>query len=132
MRKNFKQFPLATRQLEYVALFTVELSTKEGPAYTYFAVDAYSEFAFHLGVENNDNPENILKYSFLLTENSEFTKHMHKGFTLVLEKYEEMTERINTIINPVKGKLIVNKEYNQYLALPVLKSLRNFITERKS
>ena len=130
MAKKSKSFPVAKRQLEYVGLLIVEMSTMEGSCYVYVAVDAYSKFAFKLSVEKNDNPENVLKYIYLLTENSDFKKHMDKGFILVLKKYEELSERINAIIKPVKGKLIFDKSFNNYITLPLLNDLRNFMFRR--
>ena len=128
MSKSAKEFPIASRPGEYVSFFSVQLSTKEGPAYFYIAVDAYSQFAFNLGVEKEESPENVLKYIYLLTENSDFVRHMYKGFTLVLEKHEELSPRINVIINPVNGKIMINKAYNTYISLSVLRSLRDMLS----
>jgi len=130
MARKSKKFPVAKRPVEYVGLLIVQMSTMQGPAFVYVAIDAYSKFAFNLCVEKNDNPENVLKYIYLLTENSDFKEHMDKGFTLVLEKYEELSERINIIIKPVKGKLIFNKAFNNYITLPLLKDLRNIMLRR--
>ena len=128
---NLSPFPIASRPIEYVGLLKLHMSTKEGPTFIYIAVDAYSEFAIHLGMEKDNSPEHVIKYIYLLTENEKFKKHMHKGFTLVLESYEELSTRINSIIYPVKGKLMFNKSFNNFIVLPVLKSLQDGLVKKK-
>ena len=117
-----KRFPVATRQLEYVAFFVLKIPTLEGTGHAYLACDAFSEYALYTGVELDDNPDTILKHIYLLTEDSEFTRHINKGFTLVLNDYEELSDRINAIINPVKGKLLFDKAFNNQIAEPVRNS----------
>ena len=120
-------FPKAKRQLEYVAFFDFELPTKEGPAHVFIAVDAYSEFAFMLGVEPEKNSKTVLKNIYFLMENEDFAKYLNKGwdFTLVLNQYEELSEEIENILRPVNGKLLFSKSFNNYLSNPVLKSFVN-------
>jgi len=95
------------------------------------AVDAFSEFAYHLGVEKDESAESVLKNIYLLTENPDFLRHRDKGFTLVLEKHNELSERIYTIIHHENGKLMFNKKYNNYISNPVLKSLLDYFTKGK-
>lgn len=114
----------ATRPLEYVAFFTFEVSTKEGIGHVFLAVDAYLDFAFTLGVERDRKPETVLKNVYSLVEHPDFSKHLGKGFTLVLEEFQELSARIEAIIKPEQGKLVFNKAYNNRLANPVLRSLR--------
>lgn len=116
-------FPKATRPLEYVGLFIMEFPTKEGIAYVYMAVDAYSEFAFNTGVEKDNSPDNILKHIYLLTEHPEFIKKMHKGFTLVMANYEELEARIISIIGSINGKVIFDEALNRKIILPAKMSL---------
>lgn len=130
MPKTTKMFPVAKRPLEYVAFFTLQFPTKEGPAYLFLAVDAYSEFAFHLGVEADDRNENYLKYIYKLTENPDFLQHRDKGFTIVLENHEEISEQIYAIINSFNGTLLISKSHNNYISLPVLKSLSDFMKSK--
>jgi len=101
----------------------MEFPTKEGIAYVYMAVDAYSEFAFNTGVEKEDTADNFLKHIYLLTEHPEFIKKMNKGFTLVLNKHEELKGRINVIIGSLKGKVIFNDAFNRKIVFPAKKSL---------
>ena len=54
-----------TRPLEYVCFFPVEFPTKEGTAYVFLAVDAFSKFAINTGSELNDKPETIIKHIYL-------------------------------------------------------------------
>jgi len=128
-----KAFPKATRHLEYVAFFDFQLSTLEGPAYVFVAVDAYSQFAFMLGVEREKNSNTILKNIYFLLENPDFVRYLDesKGFTLVLEDYEVLFDAIGNIIHPANGKILFSKSYNNYLANPVLASMRDSIMRQK-
>ena len=77
----------ATRQLEYVCFFIAKFNILEGPAFAFFSVDAYSDFAFSTGVELSDEPENILKHILLIIcinefwKNYVFPKHLDEYFT---------------------------------------------------
>ena len=125
-----KKFPKASRPLEYVGLFTMEFPTKEGTAYVYMAADAYSEFAFNTGVEKEESPDNLLKHIYLLTEHPDFVKKMHKGFTLVLNKHEELKDRITAIIGTLKGKVIYNDAFNRKIVYPARKSMEEIRYQR--
>jgi hypothetical protein len=120
-----KPFPKAKRQLEYVALFNFKIATMEGPCFAFLAVDAFSEFAFHLGVERDESPNTVLKNIYFLMEQPDFVKYIDLGFTLVLGKHEELSDEINAILKPTKGKLIFNKGFNSYLSNPVVRSFRD-------
>lgn len=121
-----KVFPKATRQLEYVAFFIIEMPTKEGMGYAYFACDGFSEYAFNTGVESNKNPETILKHIYLLTEHPEFSKKMKKGFTLVIGDFQELADRIEGIIKLVNGKVLFDKSFNNFLSKPVRETFAEF------
>ena len=126
-----KTHPKATRQLEYVAFCDFELSTMEGPAHVFIAVDAYSQFAFSLGIERDKSPETVLKNIYFLMENEDFVPHIENGFTLVMREYEELSDEINAIIKPVKGKLLFSKSFNSQLSNYVLKSFRNSFRQKE-
>ena len=117
-----KTFPRASRPLEYISFFIMTAPTKQGLGYAFFACDAYSEFAFHTGVEPNDNPETILKHIYLLTEDSKFLSKAGKGFTLVLKDFKELSDRIEAIIKPLNGKILFDKDFHDYISKPVIKS----------
>jgi hypothetical protein len=123
--------PQATYPLEYIAVFDFQLTTKEGPVFVFMAVDAFSQFAFHLNVERDKRPETILKNIYFLIEQEEFARHLEKEFTLVLSEYEEFSDRIEAIIKPVKGKVLFNRSFNNYLSNPILKSMRDSLVHQK-
>ena len=108
----------ASRPGEYVAFFTIQIPTMEGPGFVFLGCDAYSEFGFHTGVEGDESPANILKHIYLLTEDEKFVIHRDKGFTLVLDRYEELSDRIEGIIKPVNGRLLFNKNFTTKLRSP--------------
>ena len=126
-----ENFPQPTRPCEYVALFTIEISTKEGPGFVFMAYDPYKDFVFNLSVEKNDNADSLLKNIYFLIEDPHFIPYSEKGFTLILEKYEELSLRILRILEPVSGKLIFDKAYNHYLSKPVLENFQNFLSRNK-
>ena len=121
----------ASRPGEYVAFFTVEVPTMEGPAFIYMGCDAFSEFAFNTGVEKDDSAENIIKHVYLLTEDKSFVQHRDKGFTLVFDRFEELSDRIEGIIKSVNGRLIFNKEFHSQIAKPVRESLEKFTKSKR-
>jgi hypothetical protein len=120
-------FPVATRELEYIAFFTFQMNTMEGPAHVFIAVDAYSEFAFMLGVERDKSVVSVLKNIYILMEHDDFEQYLNSGldFTLVLEEFDELAEKIEAILKPAKGKLLFNKSFNKLIAYPFLQSLNN-------
>jgi hypothetical protein len=125
------ELPNAERPGQYVAFFCVQMNTKEGPGFIFLAADAFSRFVFHIGVEKDESAESVLKAVYLLSENPDFLRHRDKGFTLVFEKYEELSERIKAIISHINGTHIYNKKYNNNISNPVLKGLLEFMTKSK-
>lgn len=122
----------ATKPLEYICFFPVEIPTGEGPAFVFLAVDAFSGFAFNTGVEDNDRPETIIKHIYLLTEHPDFVKQNKNGFTLVLHKYQELESRIQSVISSVGGKIQFDGTYLSKIMAPVLKSMfQNMGKKRK-
>jgi len=127
MTNKKDKYPKVTRPGEYVAFFTMQAKTKEGPAYIFLGCDAFSEFAFNTGVEPDKKPESILKHIYLLTENPDFVRHMHKGFTLVLDEHLELAEKITAILKTVNGKLMYDKDFHEKIARPVVKSFSQML-----
>ena len=119
--------PKATRPCEYVAFFTMEVPTQEGPAFVYLACDALSQYCFNTGVEKDESPANVLKHIYLLTEHEAFLLHRDKGFTIVLNRFEELSDRIDSMIKPVNGRLIYNKKFHSQIARPVRSSFKNLL-----
>ncbi len=127
MKKEKHVFYNITRPGEYIAFINIKVSTQEGPGYIFTACDGYSEFAFHIGVEPNNEPDTVLKCIYLLMENKDFVKNIRRGFTLVFDQYEELSERIGSIIKHSNGKAIFNKAFHGRIAYPVLQSLAQFV-----
>lgn len=118
--------PKVKRPFEYIALDSVQLNTKQGPAYAYFAVEAFTGYAFSAGVEPNDSPDTILKVIYWLTEQPEFKNGLQGNFTLVLADNELPEQRISNIIGGIGGKLLYHKAYCNHLINPVLESFLNY------
>ena len=121
--------PKATRPCEYVAFFTMEIPTQEGPAFVYLACDSLSQYCFNTGVEKDESPENILKHIYLLTEHDVFLAHREKGFTIVLSRFEELSDRIEPMIKSVNGRLLYNKKFHSQIARPVRSSFKKLLLE---
>jgi len=111
MASSHNIFPVSKRPLEYVAFFSVKIATQEGNAHLFTAYDPYIDFIFSLSVERDESPENVLKNIYFLMENPRFVPYMDNGFTLVFEKYEELSDN--------------------YLTRPVIQSLSNYLNIKK-
>lgn len=55
----------------------------------------------------------------MLTEDEKFVIYRDKGFTLVLDRYEKLSERIEDIIKPVNGRLLFNKKFHDQITKPM-------------
>ena len=64
----------------------------------FMACDTYSEFSFNTGSELNEKSETVLKHISLLTEDKNFVQHRRKDFTLVFDRYLELSDQINAIL----------------------------------
>lgn len=115
----------ATRPGEYLAMFILRIPTMEGIGYAFVTCDAFSEYAIYTGVEKDQDTATVLRHIHLLTENEEFLKHRDKGFTLVLNEFEELSEKIEQIITPLRGKLLYDKVLHSRITRPVRESLSN-------
>ena len=123
----------ATRPLEFVSVFQVEMPVADGDAYVYCALDSYSEFLFQTGIERNRNPETIIKHINLLIAHPDFKNALerHKSFKLVLHKFAELTPKINAIIEPLGGTMIVNDAFVAKEFVPVIKHLYSSMGGKK-
>lgn len=122
---------IATRPLEYVCFFPIELETKaDGNVYMYVAVDAYSDFAFMMGTERDTKKETVLGAVRKLINDKDFAKQKHNGFTLVFHKFEELRNDIEKIITPDHGRMIV-KDDEDFLSVmqPFLESFYSNMAE---
>jgi hypothetical protein len=114
----------ATRPLEYICFFPAEFTTRDdGDVYAFMFVDVYSEFVIMTGMEKDRGHKTILKHIRLLTKNKDFLKHKGSPFTLVMHKYEEITEEILHILKPHNGKVLIDDAFVAVKVAPVIESL---------
>jgi len=125
-----RKFPKAKRPLEYVSFFNKTVPIQQGLAFAYFGCDAYTGFTFHTGTELNEKPDTILKHISLLMENTDFLKHRDKGFTLVLDRFEELGGKIESIIDPVNGDLLIDKGFNAHISKEFSQGLKKMINKK--
>ncbi len=116
----------ARRELEYVALLSYKINTRNGIAYMFVAVDAFTCRTFYLNTERDESPESVLKSIHLLTEREEFKNSSWRGYTLVLKDYESLADQIKALIQAQGGKLIYNEAINTFIATPYLEAMANF------
>lgn len=128
MSKVLNLFPEAVRPGEYMAFFSIPMQTKEGKVYLFIAIDAFSEFAFNTGAERNENPESVLRCLQRLMVNKDFLRHRDKGFTLVLEKYDDLSDQINTLIHPFHGQLMINMSFLQQISKTFMAGFQQFLS----
>lgn len=121
----------ARYNLEYVAFLHFQMNTiQDGPVHLFFAVDAFSGYAFNLGAEPELNAEAVLKNIYLMCEIPEFREQNTRGFTLVLDDFEAIMDRIEAVIRPENGKVIFNKGYNNFITNPLLISIDQYLSSR--
>ncbi len=118
-------FPVRTRPAEYVAFFNFIVPTKEGPGHVFMAVDGFSEFGFHLGVEPDASPDSVLKCIRILLRDPKLAKAAQKGFTLVLSEHEALSDTILAIVKPLNGRLMFDAAFNAHLAKPLLDDFKS-------
>ena len=113
----------ATRTKEFICFLPVSIHTAlDGDVYSFFALDTFSKFLFHMGTERELSKEAILRQIGLLLDNKDFRKHRIKNFTLVFGSLEEWRQEIEELIAPY-GKMLVNIEYVDKNFEPVLEDL---------
>jgi hypothetical protein len=127
MSKVKDLFPEITRPGEYVAFLNFNVPTIEGPAYMFMACDGYSEFGFHICAEKDESPASVIKAVYLLTENKDFLQHRDKGFTLVFDRWEELSARLESVVKPVNGQVVFNKNFHKKIAAPLVSSMKQFL-----
>jgi len=118
--------PVISRPGEYVAFLNFNFQTKEGPAFIFLGCDGFSEFGFNICVEPDESPASIIKAVYLLTENKDFVRTMDKGFTLVFDRWEELSDRIEAVVKPVNGKILFNEKFHRKIAAPLVSSFSQF------
>ena len=130
MSKPEELLPKISRPGEYVAFLNFYVPTKEGPAYIFMGCDGFSEFGFNICVESDESPASIIKAVYLLTENKDFVPKMDKGFTLVFDRWNELSERIEAVVKPVNGKILFSKNFHKKIAAPLVLSFSQFAMKR--
>ena len=112
----------ATRAKEFIHFGVVPFNTiKDGRAYFFVAVDAYSKFAFNLGVDKNLNDDILLKYVSVLLQDHDFKK-IDTAFTLVMPMGENLKQFINVLIQP-SGQVIFNEELVLQEIMPLVSDI---------
>lgn len=120
-------FPEVSRVGEYVAVLNFSIPTKEGSAVIFMACDGFSEFGFNICMEPNESADSVVKAVYLLTENKDFVRNMHEGFTLVFDRWEELSERLNAVVKPMNGNIIFDKAFHTHIAKPLVSTFSLFL-----
>lgn len=68
----------------------------------------------------DDSDETILKNIYKLTQDEEFLRFSTSGFTLVLEQYKHLSDRIQSILKPFDAKVMFDKPYNNMITKALL------------
>jgi hypothetical protein len=126
MSKVNDLLPEISRPGEYVAFLNFNVQTKEGPAFIFMGCDGFTEFGFNICVEPDESPASIIKAVYLLTENKDFVRTMDEGFTLVFDRWEELSGRIEAVVKPVNGKILFNEKFHKKIAAPLVSSFSQF------
>lgn len=111
---------IATRVKEFIHFGIVPFNTiRDGRVYFFVAVDAYTKYAFNLGVDKKMDDDVLLKYVDILMRSSDF-KRLNGTFMLIMPAGEHLKELINVLIAP-SGKVVFNEELALKEILPLLK-----------
>jgi len=113
----------ATRPFEYICFIPIEFPTEIGNVFLFMAVDFLTNYSIHTGTEKNDSPKFMLKHLKLLMTHRDFVRQVEKDFTIVLDKYTDIADKIKEIIAPFGGKLIYNETFVASVAGPFSKDL---------
>lgn len=115
--------PTATKPCEVLCFFPVEFATREGDAYLFLSMDVYSEFLIQTGLEKSNDIEYVLKHIGLLLQHRDFTSRKNRVFTLVLHKHEQHRLKIEALIKPHGGTLVIDDPYLYEKMVPVITNL---------
>lgn len=115
--------PKSTRPFQYIAFFVVELRTQEGPAFVFMGYDVFQDKVFQLGIEREKSTDQVLKNVYRLMEHPFFAGYKGEGFTLLVEDFDNLTERIQAILKPSHGKVLYDRELTNQVIHPVLASM---------
>ncbi|MFZ1717107.1 MAG: hypothetical protein WAT88_17515 [Saprospiraceae bacterium] len=124
--KQYKNnFPKVTRSREAIAFFFLTFNVAGKPAYSFAAVDQFSQYAFHLGIEMSCADADILKHIFLLTDHPEFRKTPNEFITLVMDGPAHLKESIEKIIEP--GRVIFDSAYRKFISLVFMEEMKEML-----
>lgn len=104
------------RPLEVVYLSHLEIPTDEGSAFAFFAIDDFSKYAFHLGIEKSCGEHPVFKQIVAFTQLEEFQKkHQNFPFTMVIpyDLGDVAVSAVNEVLKHFNGKL----EHNPILVI---------------
>ena len=118
----------ATRPGEFICFCPVTIPTTEGEGHIFLFIDAYSGFAINTGVEPSGDAEAVIKHIYLLTEHPDFIKNIKMGYTLVLNDYYDLAQRIKSVIQP-HGKMLFDEDFHEKICKPAVESMFSKLRE---
>jgi len=118
IKEEVKSKIKAGRPFEYVCFIPIEFPTEIGNVYMFMAVDFFTNHSIHAGTEKDGSSRSMLKHLKLLMTHKDFIRQLGTGFTIVLDKYPEIAEKIKEIITPFGGKLIYNDTFVASVTAP--------------
>jgi hypothetical protein len=123
--ENF--IPLATKPRQVICFYPFEVTTQmDGDAYFMLAVDVFSDYVFPPDAQRSNSIEQILKSLKLLIKEAKFKRFKGKApFTLVLHKHQEHRAKIEEIITPYGGRLVINDAFVAQIITPVMMHITN-------
>lgn len=98
----------ATRPKELVYFHYLPFDAQEGFHYMFFMYDGYSEAVLDLGGSKELNDDVILEKLKKLMKHKDFKRSPKKPFTLMSSCGQGMEDRMRSVLNPEKGKLVID------------------------
>ncbi|MCU0418568.1 MAG: hypothetical protein MUC38_02835 [Cyclobacteriaceae bacterium] len=112
-----------TRPFQYIAFFTVELRTQEGPAFVFIGYDVFQDKVFQLGLERDKRADTVLQNVYRMVDHPFFQDYRGEGFTLLIEEFETLTDQMEKIVNPSGGRVLYNCALTNEVIHSVLASM---------
>ncbi len=89
----------------------------------FIGYDVFQDKVFQLGLERDKLADTVLQNVYRLVDHPFFQDYRGEGFTLLIEEFETLADRMEKIVNPSGGKVLYNRALTNEVIHPVLASM---------
>lgn len=119
----------ATKPMQHICFYPVDISTTKENAYVYMFIDAFSRLMIVTGVETDTTAQNIFKHIELLTQDKDFTAHACRPFRLVTHKHAELLSAIDALLAPFDGSTVISDETVAHYLAPAMEHFFKYMSK---